>query len=73
MGPTPQFYESHYCEIKALPPNFQLLASTPECRIQAMKHRARPLYGVQFHPEDYSDRFPDGRLLLENFFRRVAG
>ena len=68
LGPTPYLYESHYCEIKTLPPSFELLASTPECRIQAMQHRSRPLYGVQFHPEDYSDRFPDGRRLLENFF-----
>jgi GMP synthase-like glutamine amidotransferase len=73
LGPTPQFYESHYCEIKTLPPDFQLLASTSECRIQAMKHRSRSLYSVQFHPEDYSDRFPDGQRLLENFFRRIAG
>lgn len=68
IGPVNHLYESHYCEIKTLPPDFQLLASTPECRIQAMKHRRRLLYGVQFHPEDYSDRFPDGRRLLENFF-----
>lgn len=67
----PQVYESHYCEIKDLPPAFRLLASTPECRIQAMKHVKRLLYGTQFHPEDYSERFPDGRALLEAFFRMV--
>ncbi|HLK61147.1 MAG TPA: gamma-glutamyl-gamma-aminobutyrate hydrolase family protein [Chthonomonadaceae bacterium] len=69
LAPSPYLYESHYCEIKALPPGFELLASTPECRIQAMRHRDRPLYGVQFHPEDYNDRFSDGRTLLENFFQ----
>jgi GMP synthase-like glutamine amidotransferase len=69
-GSPVQVYESHYCEIKTLPPDFELLASTPECRIQAMRHRRRVLYGVQFHPEDYqSPRFPDGARLLQNFFR----
>jgi GMP synthase (glutamine-hydrolysing) len=72
LGETPYLYESHYCEIKRLPPDFTLLASTPECRVQAMRHRSRPLYGVQFHPEDFSDRFPGGRLLLENFFRLAS-
>jgi GMP synthase (glutamine-hydrolysing) len=60
--------ESHYCEIKTLPAGFRLLASTPECRIQAMRHTSRPLVSVQFHPEDYTDRFPDGKRFLEAFF-----
>lgn len=67
-----QVYESHYCEIKTLPSEFELLASTGECRIQAMKHKNRSLYGVQFHPEDYlinPERLTDGKRLLENFFR----
>lgn len=64
----PWVYESHYCEIKELPPGFRLLASTPECRIQAMRHATQLLVGCQFHPEDYSDAFPDGRTILANFF-----
>ncbi|RLG94482.1 hypothetical protein DRO37_05455 [Candidatus Bathyarchaeota archaeon] len=42
--------EGHYCEIKWLPAEFELLASTDECIIQAMRHKSRPLYGVQFPP-----------------------
>ncbi len=72
LGPAPRFYESHYCEIKTLPPGFVLLASTPECRIQAMRHRDRLLYGLQFHPDEHSERFPDGRRLLESFFRLAS-
>ncbi|NUQ70131.1 MAG: gamma-glutamyl-gamma-aminobutyrate hydrolase family protein [Chthonomonadales bacterium] len=68
-GQPPVMLESHYCEIKRLPEGFRLLASTPECRIQAMRHGRLPLVGVQFHPEDYTDRFPDGRYLLEAFLR----
>jgi GMP synthase (glutamine-hydrolysing) len=68
-GRPPVVYESHYCEVKALPPGFTLLASTPDCRIQAMRHGSRPLVGLQFHPEDYTDRFSDGRTILRNFLR----
>jgi anthranilate/para-aminobenzoate synthase component II len=64
--------ESHYCEIKTLPPEFELLASNENCRIQAMKHKNRILYGTQFHPEAYVDVYPHGRVVLENFFR-IAG
>jgi len=61
--------ESHYCEVKTLPKGFVLLASTDECRVQAYRHPRTPLYGVQFHPEGYTDAYPDGKRVLENFFR----
>ncbi len=63
------FFEAHSCEVKTLPFDFQVLASTDACRVQAMRHRTRPLYGVQFHPEDYTEDLPAGMRLLENFFR----
>jgi GMP synthase (glutamine-hydrolysing) len=71
MAQSPIFCESHYCEIKHLPSDFVLLGSTPECRIQVMRHKTRTLYGTQFHPEDYNDRFQDGKRLLENFFELI--
>jgi GMP synthase-like glutamine amidotransferase len=73
LGREAYFCESHYCEVKQLPSGFELLASTPECRIQAMRHRNRPLYGVQFHPEEYTEKFPAGKKLLENFFSLAFG
>jgi GMP synthase (glutamine-hydrolysing) len=57
----------HCCEIKKLPENFELLASTAHCRIETIKHVSRPLYGTQFHPEAFEDPYFDGRKLLENF------
>jgi len=62
---------AHYCEVKQLPPGFELLASSQHCPIEAMRHRERPLYGTQFHPEAYEPPFLDGRTLLENFARIV--
>lgn len=64
--------EWHQCEIKTLPPDFVLLASNENCRIQAMRHSTRPLYGTQFHPEAYAEPYFDGRTILRNFFR-LAG
>jgi GMP synthase (glutamine-hydrolysing) len=64
--------ESHYCEVKRLPPDFELIATSEDCRIQAMRHRSRPLYSTQFHPEAWQDEYPHGRQVLVNFFR-LAG
>lgn len=64
---------SHYCEVKQLPPGFDLLAGSGHCEIEAMRHASRPLYGTQFHPEAYEAPFFDGRTLLRNFARMVEG
>lgn len=64
--------EYHVGEVKAVPEGFDLLASTDECRVQAIKRRDRPVYGTQFHSECYDDDHPDGRLVLQNFFRIAA-
>ena len=58
---------SHYCEVKKLPKGFELLASSDHCRIEAMRHKHKPLYGTQFHPEAYDEPFLHGKRLLENF------
>lgn len=65
--------ESHYCEVKKLPSEFLLLASTEECLIQAMRHKEKIIYGTQFHPEGYTEFYPHGRLILQNFFRIAFG
>ncbi len=61
--------EGHYCEIKKLPDEFERLAETDECHIQAMKHKKNLIYGVQFHPNVYDDQYPDGKKILDNFLR----
>jgi anthranilate/para-aminobenzoate synthase component II len=64
--------EAHYCEVKKLPPGFDLLATSPECRLEMMKHRELPIYGAQFHAENWVEPYFDGRTIMENFFR-IAG
>lgn len=64
--------EAHAFHVAAPPPGFELLASTEECKVQAIKHKDRVLYGTQFHPEAYDDKHPHGRAILENFFRQAG-
>lgn len=60
-------WQSHYEEVKELPENFELTASSESCRIEAMRHVSRPLFSVQFHPELFDEEHPQGKAILENF------
>ncbi len=60
--------QSHGFEVKELAHDLDLLASSKDCQVQAFKHKTMPIYGVQFHPELFSDDYPDGKKVLENFF-----
>jgi len=64
--------EAHAGEVKKLPADFIHLARNDNCEIQAMRHQDRPIYGTQFHPEAWTDHYPDGKRFVENFFR-IAG
>jgi len=72
LGPAPVFYQLHSWEVKTLPDEFLRLAETDLCKVQIVAHKTAPLFGVQFHPEQYDDTHPGGRKILENFFK-VAG
>ena len=52
-GLKPSFtaWESHNDEIVKAPEGFRVLASSPTCAVQAMRHQSRDVFGVQFHPE----------------------
>lgn len=64
---SPVIMESHYWEIKILPEQFQLLASTNWCEIQVMCHKDLPIFGIQGHPEAYTPQNPDGKQFIRNF------
>jgi GMP synthase (glutamine-hydrolysing) len=64
---TLSVWHSHCDEVKELPEEFRLTASNTTCRIQAMQHTLRPLFGVQFHPELFDEEHPQGRRVVENF------
>ena len=66
---TPIVFQAHYWEVKNLPDCFETLARSATTPIQMIAHRTLPLFGTQFHTEQYNNENPDGRKILENFFK----
>ncbi len=62
-------WHSHFDEVRELPQGFEATASNETCKIQAMAHESKPLFGVQFHPELFDEDHPEGRKILENFLK----
>lgn len=60
-------WESHNDEVVKLPKNFEILAESENCKIQAMKHKTRSIYGLQFHPEVEHTEF--GERIFNNFVK----
>jgi GMP synthase (glutamine-hydrolysing) len=65
MPATMIVWESHNDEVTKVPEMFEVLASSENCQVQAMKHRQRPFYGLQFHPEVEHTEF--GAQIFQNF------
>ncbi len=61
---------SHGDQVTDLPGTFRVLAHTDNSPYAAFRHRERPFYGVQFHPEVVHT--PQGKAILGNFLFRVA-
>jgi GMP synthase (glutamine-hydrolysing) len=54
---------------------FELLADSASCEVEAVKHRTKPFYGVQFHPERIiikGDTHPEGHRIIANFYQTTV-
>ena len=60
-------WESHNDEVTRLPNDFELLAESENCKIQAMHHKNKPFYGLQFHPEVEHTEY--GEQIFKNFVK----
>ena len=62
---------SHGDHVDEPPPGFVTIAATGDLPVAAFRARARPLYGVQFHPE--VAHTPRGQEIVDNFLFRICG
>ena len=62
---------SHRDAVVRLPPDTIRLAETNYSYVAAFRHIAKPIYGVQFHPE--VKHTEHGMTILRNFLARIAG
>ena len=60
-------YHSLIVEMSSLPTELEVTATLMDNKnvIMALKHKSKPIYGVQFHPESI-DTY-NGKKLIENF------
>lgn len=66
-----QVWMSHGDQVDRVSDEFVSLAATETCPHAAVKHRTRPLYGLQFHPE--VTHTVEGKAMLANFVLKACG
>jgi GMP synthase (glutamine-hydrolysing) len=50
---------------------FHLLADSSSCEVEAVKHKSKLFFGVQFHPERITigdETHPEGHKIFDNFY-----
>ncbi|MGL4209450.1 MAG: glutamine-hydrolyzing GMP synthase, partial [Candidatus Adiutrix sp.] len=67
---TSRVWMSHGDKVEAAPPNFKVIAKTPNLNVAAMADETLRIYGVQFHPEVHHSEI--GEQLIKNFLN-LAG
>ncbi|MEM3730779.1 MAG: glutamine-hydrolyzing GMP synthase [Candidatus Bathyarchaeia archaeon] len=61
---------SHGDTVISVPPEFEVLARSENCPVAAFRHKEKPIYGLQWHPEViHTDR---GTEMLRNFIFEVC-
>jgi len=61
--------ESHRQALTRVPEGFRHLAESATSQVEAIGHKTRPVYGLQFHPERSDERHPHGRMIVQNFLK----
>jgi GMP synthase (glutamine-hydrolysing) len=62
---------SHGDTVVDVPPGFEIIGGTDDCKVAAMQHRERRLFGLQFHPEVVHTEF--GAEIYRNFVLDICG
>jgi GMP synthase (glutamine-hydrolysing) len=61
---------SHGDTVFAMPPEYEVLAHTENCPVAAFRHKEKPIYGLQWHPEVIHTE--NGMTMLRNFIFEVC-
>lgn len=62
-------YHSLAADIDTIPEELKITALTIDGEVMAVRHKAYPIYGVQFHPE--SIMTTNGKQMLKNFIKEI--
>ena len=71
LGHTEKVWMSHGDTVFAVPEGFEVLAYTENTPVAAFKHRTKPIYGLQWHPEVIHTE--NGMQMLQNFIFKICG
>jgi GMP synthase (glutamine-hydrolysing) len=71
VPPETVVWMSHGDQVQSVNGEFEALAATETCAVAAVRHRRRPIFGLQFHPE--VSHTPCGNLILHNFLYDICG
>ncbi len=71
IGANEPVWMSHGDKITAIPPGFEVVATSDHSPFAVIADEARRLYGIQFHPE--VAHTPRGALIYRNFVTGIAG
>jgi len=61
---------SHGDTVLSIPAEYEILAHTENCPVAAFRHKEKPIYGLQWHPEVVHTE--KGVLMLRNFIFEVC-
>ena len=71
LGLREKVWMNHSDAVYSLPEEYEILAYTENCPIAAFKHKSKPIFGVQWHPEvTHTEK---GMLVLRNFIFDICG
>ncbi len=70
LGRKEKVWMSHGDTVFTMPPAFEVLAHTENSPVAAFRHKAKPIYGLQWHPEVVHTE--NGVQMLRNFIFEVC-
>jgi len=70
LSESEKVWMSHGDTVFSPPPGFEALAHTDNCPVAAFRHKIKPIYGLQWHPEVIHTE--KGMRMLQNFIFQVC-